>query len=64
MTAGTDIRLAEETARALAAAAGSARLYPAGSPMTMAAVDRFVDMADQATADWARSVSSSTLGVS
>jgi hypothetical protein len=49
-TSGTDIRLAEETIRALAAAAGSARLYPAGSPMTASAVDRFVHAAAALTA--------------
>ncbi len=38
-----DIHFAEETARALASAAGSARLYPVGSPMTVAAVERFVE---------------------
>jgi hypothetical protein len=50
MTDGNHITLAAETARALAAAAGSARLYPAGSPMTVVAIDRFVDAAARATA--------------
>ncbi len=45
MNATTDIHLAENAVRRLASAAGSARLYPAGSPMTWAAVDRFVEAA-------------------
>ena len=46
----SDIRLVEDSVRTLAAAAGSARLYPAGSPMTSAAVGRFVEAVTRATA--------------
>jgi hypothetical protein len=45
----TDIRLVEDSVRTLAAAAGSVRLYPAGSPMTSAAVGRFVEAVRRAT---------------
>ena len=46
----SEIRLAEDAARALAAAAGTTRLYPEGSPMTAAAVERFVETVARATA--------------
>ena len=45
----SDIRLVEDSVRALAVAAGSVRLYPADSPMTRAAIGRFVEAVRQAT---------------